>query len=110
MERLAGYLNINSYNPFTEDYTEIKCSTTDQNQAVSTPDNQLESLESKVKPDTPEASPRQSPDSSPRKLSGSQHISASPLAGSPPLPSPGIEIVIQSPSAAEMEELCSTTG
>ena len=65
-EKIAGYLNINSYNPFTATYAEI-ADGDKQNQIVKSPEQLVEQIKSNVsKSRSPKASPVSSPRHSPR--------------------------------------------
>ena len=128
-EKIAGYLDINSYNPFTATYTEIQDSSDDQNKTITTPEKLIEQMNTNMSKQrspraSPKASPRQSPRGSPRitpnvspritpNVSPRITPSHSPCTTSSFLTvnnpstasSVGIEIRVQSPSEVSLVEL-----
>ena len=130
-EKIAGYLDINGYNPFTATYAEIQNSGEDQNNTISTPEKLVEQMNANLSKQrspraSPKASPRQSPRVSPRitpnvtpratpnvspritpnvspRITPSHSPCTTPaFLGVNNIPSAGIEIRVQSPSEVNL--------
>ena len=108
-EKIAGYLNINSYNPFTATYAEI-ADIDNQNKIVKSPEQVVEQIQSNISkshPRSPKASPVSSPRHSPRaspRITPSVSPSHSPVttpaylgADDPSSPAAEVEIRVYSP-------------